>query len=140
VKVKIYLDIDGVLLTPDHKIPEYGEEFISYLTSHHEIFWLTTHCHGGVNGAIKYLSQFYSGITLANLKTVIQTDWKDLKTEAIDFNSEFIWLEDYPFESEKRVLEKYNRIDSLVVVNLKRKSELKDLMLRIGQLSENSSN
>ena len=95
--MKIYLDIDGVLLTRDHKIPEYAEEFISYLISHHEVFWLTTHCRGGVNGAIKYLSQFYSGTILAGLKQVIHTDWMDVKTEAIDFNSEFIWLEDFPF-------------------------------------------
>ncbi len=133
--MKIYLDIDGVLLTRDHKIPEYAEEFISYLISHHEVFWLTTHCRGGENKAINYLSQYYPGPTLDQLKQVIQTDWGDLKTEAIDFNSEFIWLDDYPFESEKRVLNKYNRIDALIVVDLNRESELRDLMMKIEQLS-----
>ena len=137
--MKIFLDIDGVLLTRDHKIPAYGEEFISYLISHHECFWLTTHCRGGENAAIKYLSQFYSGTTLAILEQVIQTDWMDLKTEAIDFNSEFIWLDDYPFESEKRVLNKYNRIDALIVVDLKRESELREVKMKIEQLSNNSA-
>ena len=129
--MKIYLDIDGVILTRDHKIPEYGEEFVSYLISPHECFWLTTHCRGGENGAIKYLSQFYSGTTLAKLKQVIQTDWKDLKTEAVDFDSRFIWLDDYPLESEKRVLKKYNRIDALIVVDLKRESELREVRMKI---------
>ncbi len=137
--MKIYLDIDGVILTRDHKIPEYGEEFVSYLLSHHDCYWLTTHCRGRVNGAIKYLSQFYSGTTLAKLQQVIQTDWKDLKTEAIDFNSGFIWLDDYPFESEKRVLNKYNRIDALIVVDLKRERELRELRMKIEQLSNNSA-
>ena len=132
--MKIYLDIDGVILTRDHKIPEYGEEFVSYLISHHECFWLTTHCRGGENGAIKYLSQFYSGTTLAKLKQVIQTDWKDLKTEAVDFDSRFIWLDDYPLESEKMVLKKYNRIDALIVVDLKRESELREIRMKIQQL------
>jgi hypothetical protein len=136
--VKIYLDIDGVILTRDHKIPEYGEEFVSYLISHHECFWLTTHCRGGENGAIKYLSQFYSGTTLAKLKQVIQTDWKDLKTEAVDFNSRFVWLDDYPLESEKGVLEKHNRIDSLIVVSLIREGELREVRMKIEQLSNNS--
>ena len=121
--MKIYLDIDGVILTRDHKIPEYGEEFVSYLISHHECFWLTTHCRGGENGAIKYLSQFYSGTTLAKLKQVIQTDWKDLKTEAVDFDSRFIWLDDYPLES-----------DALIVVDLKRESELREVRMKIQQL------
>jgi len=137
--MKVYLDIDGVILTRDHKIPEYGEEFVFYLLSHHEVYWLTTHCRGGENGAIKYLSQFYPGTTLAKLKQVIQTDWKDLKTEAIDFDSDFIWLDDDPFESEKRVLNKYNRINSLIVVDLKRESELREVKLKIEQLSINSA-
>ena len=136
--MKVYLDIDGVLLTRDRKIPEYGEEFVSYLISHHEVFWLTTHCRGGVNGAINYLSQFYSGIPLAYLKQVAQTDWMDLKTEAIDFNSRFIWLDDCPFESEKRVLNKYNRIDALMLVDLKRENELREVKMKIEQLSNNS--
>jgi len=136
--VKIYLDIDGVLLTRDHKIPKYGEEFIQYLISHHECYWLTTHCRGGVNGAIKYLSQFYSGTALAKLKQVKETDWMDLKTEAIDFSSKFIWLDDFPFESEKKVLNKYSRIDSLIVVDLKRESELRELKTKIEHLSSNS--
>ena len=137
--MKIYLDIDGVLLSPDHKIPEYGEEFVTYLINHHEVFWLTTHCRGGVNGAIKYLSQFYAGTTLAKLKQVIQTDWKDLKTEAVDFDSRFIWLDDYPLESEKMVLKKYNRIDALIIVDLKRESELREVRMKIQQLSNNST-
>ena len=136
--MKIYLDIDGVILTRDHKIPEYGEEFVSYLMSHHEVFWLTTHCRGGVNGAIKYLSQFYSGSTLAKLKRVIQTDWMDLKTEAIDFDSRFIWLDDCPFEAEKRILNKYHRIDALIVVDLKRERELREVQKKIEQLSNHS--
>ena len=137
--MKIYLDIDGVLLTRDHKIPEYGEEFISYLISHHECFWLTTHCRGGENKAIDYLSQFYSGTTLDKLKQVIQTDWMDLKTEAVDFNSEFIWLDDYPFESEKSVLNKHSRLKELIVVDLKREDELKWLRTRIENWSKGPS-
>lgn len=136
--MKIYLDIDGVLLTRDHKMPEYAEELISYLTEQHKVYWLTTHCRGGDNGAITYLSDYYPGATLARLEQVIQTDWMDLKTEAIDFSSEFIWLDDCPFESEKRALHKYNRINALIVVDLNRESELRGVKMKIEQLSDNS--
>ena len=77
--------------------------------------------------------------TLVELEKVKQTDWMDLKTEALDFNSEFIWLDDYPFEAEKKVLNKYNRIDALIVVDLKRESELRELRMKIEQLSNNSA-
>ena len=59
-----------------------------------------------------------------------------LKTEAVDFNSEFIWLDDFPFEAEKKVLNKYNRIDALIVVDLKRESELKELRMKIEQFTK----
>lgn len=77
--MKIYQDLDGVILEKDLTIPDYGKEFISFLVANHYCYWLSTH-------------------------------WTDLKTEAIDLNSDFIWLEDYPFEPEKIVLKKVNRI------------------------------
>ena len=136
--MKVYLDIDGVLLTHDHKIPEYLEEFISYLMKHHQCYWLTTHCRGGRNRTAEYLSQFYSGNTLAILNQVKKTDWMDLKTEAIDFTSSFVWLDDFPFQSEKQILKKHNRLHSMIVVDLKRKHELKQVKERIEQLSKDS--
>lgn len=123
--MKIYLDIDGVILKKDLTIPDHGEEFISFLITNYDCYWLTTHCSGANNKAINYLSKYYPLSTVEQLKIIKQTNWKDLKTEAIDLNSDFIWLEDYPFESEKKVLREANKINSLVKVNLNRENELK---------------
>jgi hypothetical protein len=116
--MKIYLDIDGVILKKDLTMPDYGNEFISFLVTNHDCYWLTTHCRGGNNNAINHLSKCYPLSTLELLKMIKQTDWTDLKTEAIDLNSHFIWLEDYPFESEKVVLNKVNKIDSLKKIEM----------------------
>jgi hypothetical protein len=123
--VKIYLDIDGVLLAKDKKVPEHGEAFLSYLVRYHDCYWLTTHCHGGGSNAVEYLAQYYPDSVLQTLERVKKTDWMTLKTEAIDFDSDFFWLDDCPFESEKNVLKKHNKINSLIIVNLKREDELK---------------
>ena len=125
--MKIYLDIDGVILKKDLTMPEYGKEFISFLTTNHDCYWLTTHCRGGTNNAIDHLSKYYPPSTVEQLKKIKQTNWTDLKTEAIDLNSDFIWLEDYPFEAEKVVLNKANKIDSLITIDLKRENELKSV-------------
>ena len=98
--MKMYLDIDGVILKKDLTIPEYGKEFISYIITNHDCYWLTTHCKGDNNNALNHLSKSYPLSTLEQLKNIKPTNWTDLKTEAIDLNSDFIWLEDYPFESE----------------------------------------
>ncbi len=56
--IKAYLDIDGVLLTRKHNLPEHIEEFIDFMLSHFDCYWLTTHCRNGENRVINYLSQF----------------------------------------------------------------------------------
>lgn len=129
--MKIYLDIDGVILKKDLTMPDYGNEFISFLVANYHCYWLSTHCRGGYNNALNHLSKCYPPSTLELLKMVKQTNWTDLKTEAIDLNSHFIWLDDYPFESEKIVLKKVNKIDSLITVNLNRADELKSVQRRI---------
>ena len=67
-------------------------------------------------------------------------DWKDLKTEAIDLDAEFIWLEDHPFESEKLVLHKAGKIDSLITVDLNRENELRSRQEKIDRISVNLRN
>ncbi len=129
------MDIDGVILTRDKKLPKYLGEFLSYITKNHDCYWLSTHCHGGNNGAIRYLSEYYPAAMLETLKRIKQTDWVTLKTEAIEFDSDFIWLEDNPFVSEKNVLRKHNKIYSLIIVNLKREGELNRVQQKIELMS-----
>ena len=63
------------------------------------------------------------------------TDWTVLKTEAMVLDDEFIWLEDCPFESEKMMLNKANKIDSLITVDLKRQNELRSVQEKIESLA-----
>ena len=132
--MKIYLDIDGVLLKKDLSVPDYGKEFIDFLTANFDCYWLTTHCRGGENNTTKYLSAFYAATEVKKLETLKRTEWTDLKTEAIDLGEEFLWLEDYPFEAEKRVLEASGKIDSLIIVDLKIEGELKIIREKIEKI------
>lgn len=122
---KIYLDIDGVILTSKHTQPaENIEDFINFVIENFNCYWLTTHCKGDINPTIKYLSYYYNENMINILKKVKPTNWETLKTEGIDFNSDFIWLDDYPLYSEKLILEKNNCLESLIEVNLNNKDEL----------------
>lgn len=121
---KAYIDIDGVLLTKQMTVPEYAEPFIDFLLQNFNCHWLTTHCRGGENKAIPYLQQFYGPSTMAKFKQIRPTDWSTLKTEGIDLESDFIWLEDYPFEAEKKVLSLAGKRESLILVDLSRPHEL----------------
>ena len=127
--MKLYLDIDGVLLTTKNTQPaEYSNEFIDYIISHFDCYWLTTHCKGNTIYALEYLSKYFSQQTIDKLKCIKPTQWDTLKTEAIDLSEEFIWLDDYPFIAEKEFLKVHNCENKLIIVNLNRQNELKKIM------------
>jgi hypothetical protein len=114
----IYLDIDGVILTRQGKPALHAEEFIEYITTHFQVFWLTTHCKGNPKTAVQYLSKHFGSQTLEHLSKIQPTVWKTLKTEAIDFKSDFFWLEDQPFSSEIKVLELHSALPNLITIDL----------------------
>ena len=125
----IYLDIDGVFLTTKNtKAADYSNELIRFLVNHFDCFWLTTHCKRGINSTNQYLSSFFDHKTLELFKLVKETNWETLKTEAIDFHSDFYWLDDYPFEAEKKMLDLNGCLPRLITVNLTNHNELKNLM------------
>ena len=117
---KLYIDIDGVLLTKKNTKAAIGaEEFINYAIEHFECYWLTTHCRDrSVDSLLNMMSQYFSPPALSIFKRIRPSVWNTLKTEGIDFSSPFYWLDDYVFEAEKEILRKHNSLDRLILVNL----------------------
>ena len=132
---KLYLDIDGVLLTDRHTQAAPGvAAFVEFVTQHFACYWLTTHCKGDSAPALRYLAQFLSPATLELLRQTVQpTNWDVLKTEAIDVKADFYWLDDSPFQSEIAYLRTHGMVDRLMVINLSNPDELP----RLQQLLQN---
>lgn len=122
---KLYLDIDGVLLTAKNTAPaENVVQLINYVTSNFDCYWLTTHCKGNKQTALNYLGKYFDNTTLHKMEKIKPTNWTTLKTEGIDFASDFFWIEDFPFQSEVKILEKKKKKDRLLLVDLNRPDEL----------------
>ena len=127
-KKKLYLDIDGVLLTKKNtKASEYSSEFIKFIVENFECFWLTTHCKGDTTPTINYISKYFNERTIENLKSIKATTWVTLKTEAIDFFEDFVWIDDFPLNAEKIILNENSKLNKLIIVNLDNKDELKNI-------------
>lgn len=126
---KLYIDIDGVLLTIKHtQRPQYAVEFIDYVTSTFDCYWLTSHCKEGeksIKPLLQYLSRYYDEGTIEKLKRIKPTSWETTKTEAIDFDSDFYWVDDYVFDFEKKILERQHKLDRWIEVDLSNINELK---------------
>lgn len=123
--MNIYLDIDGVLLDKNGIVADHFEEFLEKMLEKHDVYWLTTHCHGGECDAIDHISakNKLSPETLEILQKIKMTDWATLKTDAIDFSQEFVWIDDDVMEAEKKVLLENNAFCNLHEVNLRKRPD-----------------
>lgn len=123
--MKIYLDIDGTMIHEDlsdmYGKPAAGlEEFLVALRGH-DTYWLTTHCTtGDPRHARELMKSLLSKEYHADIERIKPTAWKTMKTEAIDFDSDFIWFDDNIFDSEWKALEKCGPNQSVVEMNLRK--------------------
>lgn len=109
--------IDGVLLkNKEDKAVEGISSFVRFIVSNFDCYWLTTHCKGDAQAAMDYLSEYLTCEDLKLLQKVKATDWNTLKTEAIDFTSDFYWIDDYAMNAEKEILQMKGKLDSLILV------------------------
>lgn len=125
----LYLDIDGVVLTRGGMASAHLDNFLKYVLVNYNVYWLSTRCKGNSKYTVTYLSKFVDESTVKLLRMVRATDFRLDKTEAIDFRKEFFWLDDDLFDSEIKVLEKYNELHSWIKINLvDNPDQLRDLI------------
>lgn len=131
--VKLYLDIDGVLLhTKKPCVAECAAEFIDYVTTHFDCYWLTTHCKGDAATVQKYLAEYFPAEVMEKIKRIKPSNWDALKTDGINLDEEFYWLDDYPFRAELDVLKQHNCEERCIVVDLNSSSELWNIKVKLG--------
>ena len=73
---------------------------------------------------IEYLSEYFTDIVTEKLKFIKPTMWCALKTDAIDFSSKFIWLDDYITNAELSVLKENGCADSVYKIDLEKENLL----------------
>lgn len=132
--MNIYLDIDGVLIDDSLKNrgapTSYVIEFLRYITENYTCFWLTTHCSNGENHVLEYLSSKLPIEAHEYIIKIKPTDWKEWKTEAIDFSKDFRWIDDEIYDPEIDMLDKNNCKEKLILVNLRKNPEfLKNILI-----------
>ena len=125
----VYLDIDGVILTRGGSPAFHLEKFLKHMLANYSVFWLTSRCHGDSKYTVEYLAKFVPEEVLPLLAKIKPTNFTLDKTEAIDFGSEFYWLDDELFDSEKKALQNRGKFNSWIEVNLiDNPDQLRDLV------------
>lgn len=120
-KINHYLDIDGTILTKNHKQADGLKSFLTYLYMRGNVYWLSTHSKDGENKHLYwYLKQHLDEECFELAYHFKISKWITMKTEAIDFSKPFIWFDDYLLEAEKDVLKRNNCFDSWIEINLQK--------------------
>jgi len=120
-KMVIYLDIDGVVLGKNEHgkialIPNF-KAILSYLRKNYECRWLTTHGRYSADDVIQYLRPYLKGINAKELRFIKVVPWRTLKTETIEFDSPFIWVDDQPLQFELDILRERGLLDRWLKVD-----------------------
>ena len=126
-KNNLYIDIDGVLL--GKKAPEnveiilanHAEKFLKFCISNYDCFWLTTHCKDGTSEELKNILKRYADSSVLSLIDSVATlKWNTFKTEAIDYNKEFYWIEDQLLAYEIDQLKVNNALNRWVQIDTRK--------------------
>jgi len=131
--MKIYLDIDGTLIhARGYNAGESadGLEELMEALKPYDTYWLTTHCmYGDPTHAQNILKHALPERLHTEVDRIKPTKWQMSKTEALDFDSEFLWLDDTIISGEEEVLRRKAKRDKQWFVHI-------DLEVNPSQLCE----
>lgn len=124
--MNIYLDIDGVLLVNETHAANHADEFLRVVLEKYpdSTYWLTTHNWRGENRTKEVLSPYLKPETVKLLDKVKPSEWDELKTDAIDFNQDFLWFDDDLWPDELKTLEKNEALEQFVMVDLQKDPDM----------------
>ena len=102
-------------------LAKHAKEFIEFCLSNYQCFWLTTHCNDGdPKNLMKMFRSYADSAVMELLKNIKPTQWKTFKSEAIDFSSNFYWIEDQLMSYEIDQLKKNNAFDRWIKIDTRK--------------------
>lgn len=126
--MKIYLDVDGTLIHEElsEKNGQAAAGLADFIVAlrPHDVYWLTTRCtNGDATNPRNTLKSVLPSELHADIDRIKPTSWQDLKTNAIDFNSDFIWFDNEIYSGEQKKLEECTENQMVIEVDLRNNPE-----------------
>jgi len=126
----LYIDIDGVLLgaqaAGNHEVvqAERALEFLDFALKYFDCYWLTTHSRDGDTGNLmNYLKQYCNDDFFEFAKLIKPTAWDTFKTEAVDFSTDFYWIDNQILQAEKDILSKHECLYRWIQVDTRKEPD-----------------
>lgn len=132
-RVKVYLDIDGVLLGADpdksHRVTlaNHALEFLQFAVANFDVYWLAPQCRADAKAAVDHLVRHAKLSDRERLMDVAgkvkATNWSKLRTEALPAAGEFVWMDDEPDVAEMADLRQRRLLDRWLWVDTREEPE-----------------
>ena len=133
--MRLFLDIDGVLLLRGGPLAPGAEAFLRWAVANHTPRWLSTRTRTGHNtGACRAFAPL---ICMDIISTIPAVAFGTLKTDALPLNlADWVWVEDAPLWSERAALAKAGAEERLLLTHSDKDPQaLTQLPSRIDHLS-----
>lgn len=129
--MNVYLDIDGVLLANNARLASHADEFLQAIINKYpdSTYWLTMPNDQGMSTNV--LAPHLRPETVAMLDKIKPLEWKTLKTEAIDFNKDFLWFGDDIWPEELNALEKHDAVQQFIMVKLDKNHDILEKLTQV---------
>lgn len=112
--MKVFVDIDGVLLGPDRDKPhrfalaDHALELLAFVVAKAELVFLSPHANGDVQPAIDQLVRHAKASDRERVLDLAAKAkpcrYRALRTEALPADGDFVWIDDEPTPEELEVL------------------------------------
>jgi hypothetical protein len=119
--MKVYLDIDGVLILRGGTLAAGAEPFLRWVSANHKPIWLSTRTRTGVTKAA--VSAFECVLPGDLIHPIPAATFTTLKTEALPLTTGgWVWVDDAPLWHERLVLRESHAEHRLLLTRSDRKA------------------
>lgn len=125
--MKVFLDVDGVLLglDPDKphrlRLADHALDLLAFVLARAEVHWLAPQCRGDARPVVEHLVHHCPASDRERLLTLVPrvraTDYRGLRTEALPADGRFVWLDDAPEQGELAMLRARGWLDRWLFVD-----------------------
>ncbi len=152
--MKVFLDVDGVLLGSDPDKPhrlllaDHALDFLAFVLAHAEVHWLAPQGRGDARAVVDHLVRHAKASDRERLMTLAArvgpSDWRGLRTEALPADGRFVWLDDAPEQGELAMLRGRGWLDRWLFVDTREEPEdlrraQRELSRRFARAAESSA-